>query len=658
MRASPVFFASVSLSALALSACGWKSASSRPQEGMDPANSILGFGLDGTMTWDEIRAVESGNLEWLEEPYFPGLDHVNAGIAARPKAWEALAPAERNFGRPLQTMIAQYQSFLAALPNGRADLMTTANLSPGEKFDLLTLGTPNPIPAALLKEMAAADGSERFPEFSKALDDAFVLEQEWSALSGVLADEYDAFRLRTNGQATEEEEKEFLAQLAPRVAPLVENLRITRSEEDPGYILVWKPEVLERVQSIRARMDEAVQALDWERFNRASAELAEFQPVWGAENRLWETVWATDATEESRAAAFEAFLKARPEFSGVRIFERGSWLDYDNTPLGDEQWKAVQDALRAHGKAFGASRMAMASRLQRYLPVTASGWKNWGRTYAEGDFAYAGHCHGASLAATRMKTPKHFVKTRAGTGGEVMFSPHDLKSLASLAWSDQAEGTFRYAGVRCNLLEEQVTKDANGRPVEVECRDLNPGVFHMALVEKVAKKNESMVIEQAQFDQIWNSPVREFSVKYEPIPLRNGSESEPGEPVSVADVDDGRAVYRSPETRFLVNVTTTVGYTDYRYTLELDADRRIVGGEWGPFVTSEGMATRDLTQETHPDFLWYLDSSGRLGEGLISPRILNRLFECATQETPTGDSPLWFVQAEEPKTYVECDLAH
>lgn len=124
------------------------------------------------------------------------------------------------------------------------------------------------------------------------------------------------------------------------------------------------------------------------------------------------------------------------------------------------------------------------------------------------------------------------------------------------------------------------------------CWDLNPASFHTVLLDYIGKRNTGIIMDRTRTGQVWNQPVQaaEFTV---------------GELLDVADVEDKSFRYRAMGTEYLAQVTAKVfwssepslpsfDYSDdfdasqirtssYRYTLEFDANKRLIGGEWGDF---------------------------------------------------------------------------
>jgi hypothetical protein len=182
------------------------------------------------------------------------------------------------------------------------------------------------------------------------------------------------------------------------------------------------------------------------------------------------------------------------------------------------------------------------------------------------------------------------------------------------------------------------------------CWDTNPASFHALLVENIGKKNLGIVMDRTQSAQVWNQPVgkAEFTI---------------GELKAVADLKDKDIAhdYRAPGTAFVAEVTTTVHWaaepaqprfaytqdgqdfdaeqitkTTYHYTLEFDANKKLIGGEWG---TLSSFKTHE-----NPDFLFGYSSkvepnldraSSYLKDGYSA--IIKKIHDCSLSDKTDGE---------------------
>ncbi len=193
------------------------------------------------------------------------------------------------------------------------------------------------------------------------------------------------------------------------------------------------------------------------------------------------------------------------------------------------------------------------------------------------------------------------------------------------------------------------------------CRDMNPGLFHAALVDLIARRKIGFVVDADRYTQVWNQPVFAYEMTYLPIQKRDGSTADPGEPVSVSDVkDDIYAEFRAEKTNRIVQVRTKVVYAaengpfalynpngeqEHReemvsdYTLEISQKGKIVGGEWGLLPGTPGvkpLRAANASAPAAPDFIWnYPEKSEPTGD-LLDYRVVKKIHECSLANTPAA----------------------
>lgn len=223
---------------------------------------------------------------------------------------------------------------------------------------------------------------------------------------------------------------------------------------------------------------------------------------------------------------------------------------------------------------------------------------------------WQGICHGWSPASLFLSNPVRAVTVNSPQG-QILFTVDDIKALGSLYW---ANGNYRtvYAGWRCN--ESAPELDPNGRVLSPKCFDVNPADWHLVLSHLVAARGESFIIDAENGTQVWNKPVIDF--RFEFFDVADYNRKSPRFRNVIRERSRlGRlrhANYRPAETAYVVGVRSIVTLGDgqpagihasdrkvltYVYDLELDADFRVLGGEW-----REGK---------HPDFLWRPENLSR-----------------------------------------------
>ena len=208
---------------------------------------------------------------------------------------------------------------------------------------------------------------------------------------------------------------------------------------------------------------------------------------------------------------------------------------------------------------------------------------------------WTGICNGWAVASIYEPYPAKAVKVTSPTGRSITFYPADIQALISQIYFDYQPAINI---VRLGSLCEESTpeKDAAGRPTNPRCRDVNPMSFHIALGRFIAK-NKPFVFDLAPNSTTLNQPAYGYMLTYSN--KRQAAATDIHAATGVKTLVDVNAFLF-----YLAEVGAgEVGWTDrqmnslvkkvvYDYTLELDADDRIVGGEW-------------IKGSQMPDFLWY-----------------------------------------------------
>ena len=296
-----------------------------------------------------------------------------------------------------------------------------------------------------------------------------------------------------------------------------------------------------------------------------------------------------------------------------------------------EDWKQNYDYIRAHnapdifktGNAAAINRLSPAEKYDLLVgdangTLTRRMWADGKSIYdANGSVeTWMGICHGWSPAAYMLPRPRKAVVAQAPNGVAITFYPSDIKALASVLWANAMPAT-RFIGGRCN--DANPAKDpATGRVTSSKCFDTNPGTWHLAMVNQLGAGKRSMVMDVTYDYEVWNQPVYSYEYSYfnpkrmaasnlaDAIVARNAFTNDKfkafrsSRTVSIAGINMrvGYVVETSPSQRPDDNPShDAIQYVDYRYDVELDANNKIIGGEW---YTNK-----------HPDFLWTAPKSVR-----------------------------------------------
>lgn len=307
----------------------------------------------------------------------------------------------------------------------------------------------------------------------------------------------------------------------------------------------------------------------------------------------------------------------------------------------------VEDAVsRYHGIESVSKTCTETTQCDSFLGETCA--KRPGKTEGRCVATWWGICHAWTPASILFPEPK-----RAVTRNGVTFEVQDLKALASLVHNST---TTKFVSLRCNKHNSVpdgggIKLDAYGRPVDGdrECRDTNAGTYHVLLANYLGLMKQAFAEDRTNSYEVWNQPLRSFKVTSK----TEVTAEQANRLIGVTATDGGVALstyrFNAAATRF-VQVKAEVKYisesspedgytapnidwytrTDrYEYVLELDANGRIIGGEW---VGSSKLS--------HPDFLWLpLSASGSVAGGAIKyAEVKSLVLESAGQGALTGSA--------------------
>lgn len=119
-----------------------------------------------------------------------------------------------------------------------------------------------------------------------------------------------------------------------------------------------------------------------------------------------------------------------------------------------------------------------------------------------------GLCHAWSPASILEPEP-----IMAVAKNDVTFRVNDLKALLTLAYN---QVTTRFVSLRCNESNGrgEIEYDRYGRPTgsDTECRDTNPGTFHVLMTNYLGLRKLAFVEDRIFDDQVWNQPLRGYDV--------------------------------------------------------------------------------------------------------------------------------------------------
>lgn len=136
---------------------------------------------------------------------------------------------------------------------------------------------------------------------------------------------------------------------------------------------------------------------------------------------------------------------------------------------------------------------------------------------------WEGSCHGWSTAAIYDPRPAKAFNVMSLDGKYLIpFFPDDLKALSTRLWANSLIQDFTVAqGMRCTVKKPRV--DRTGHVIEDTCKGVNPGDFHVSVLEMVGARKKSFVVNRSNTRQVWNQPVAGYELTYfNPITDKDG----------------------------------------------------------------------------------------------------------------------------------------
>ena len=209
-----------------------------------------------------------------------------------------------------------------------------------------------------------------------------------------------------------------------------------------------------------------------------------------------------------------------------------------------------------------------------------------------------GLCHAWVPAALLEDRP-----LRSVTHNGVTFHVADLEALLIAAYNRTSSDMI---GGRCNTGSGNTTveRDEFGRPVDVDCRDTNPGSMHVIVTNYLGINSRGFAEDRTYDYEVWNQPVAGYEITQQreiDAAAANQLLGAPGDTYTFnADAAKLFEVRMSLHYITESSASTTPGdaashtRTDrLHYVLEVDQDGKIIGGEWA-----------SDSRSAHPDFLW------------------------------------------------------
>jgi hypothetical protein len=218
--------------------------------------------------------------------------------------------------------------------------------------------------------------------------------------------------------------------------------------------------------------------------------------------------------------------------------------------------------------------------------------------------SWAGICQGWAAAATlhNEPTPKTLLNP---DGVKIPFGSADIKGLLSYVYAFYADEEYvGQMGQRCYFGSWLGGVKGCGE-------DLNAGAFHIVLANKLGLEKKGFIIDRDRHNEVWNQPVANYTSTIVSV----GRPSSDAAKTAVSEVRVKTVLFyvdESDPTWAPVHGTSEqkLAKMDLEYTIELNYQGKIVGGEWISY--------------DRPDYIWNKNKVEKFGGQFARlPELLN-----------------------------------
>jgi hypothetical protein len=623
------------------------------------------LGLPTTMNWSQLKDLKAGerSIPWTDT-YWPLFEKGMAVRWAIPEGNTDLLP-----GKP-ETPFRQVSQMLDAWEkNDKAKLSV---LSPAEKYELLRLGNKK-LSAQLYRDLEENEklfmASQPLRDAKESMDNIGKQQQQLKLQSDQVAREINTLiskvrddnlsvlrvraiikdpnlRMRINME-------ERLQQIATLQAAVLNNIAQVKAKQ------IALENVEQRMKELASKKKAAESAYEKELKTYQKASLPVASKMSDALNMLstsWENFLNYSSSFEEpwewmghcHGWAVAALNEATPKH-GVLAKKDGKEIFLTEGDIRGLLTKVYSD--QAPPAQFASQRCESEKMIKDRLGRVADGKLCMGENKTKCEQSHEGEIvhiatgqsqRGLTVLSSKVNDDNPKVAVWTGGPGENAVQVAVYPDMATFSKYLPNIRARDYTGSQRGVLN-----------ISLACRDTNPMTLHMALKGLIVDKKTGFVMDRTRTAQVWNQPVYKFELTQVPIKKKDkdGSLSTDGEPVPVEEVDDLFKDYRAKGTAFLVQMKAKLFYgvengprlsyktTDEAvdvdtvlYTLELDANKNLVGGEWGLIPTTENAKESSLASGrsgTAPDFLWLIDAKKKPNKGKLDFALIDKIHGCS-----------------------------
>jgi hypothetical protein len=192
--------------------------------------------------------------------------------------------------------------------------------------------------------------------------------------------------------------------------------------------------------------------------------------------------------------------------------------------------------------------------------------------------SWQGYCHGWTMASIHFPEPQP-VDVISPDGLELHFGSSDVKALLTFLQGEVVR--TRYNAEFTKRTDTLGNTNPGARPDDPRAFDANPGSFHALLGNLIGMKDQAFGIDCVQGRQKWNQPLHGYRSEVLGEIPPDGRSSPQAVKQMLMRTEVTYALEAHPSDEPHLGTPTQSDRTEtYFYSVELDADGKICGGQW------------------------------------------------------------------------------
>lgn len=239
------------------------------------------------------------------------------------------------------------------------------------------------------------------------------------------------------------------------------------------------------------------------------------------------------------------------------------------------------------------TEISQLSPAEKYdLYVGASDWPLTVAVLAanqSGEADWAGYCHGWAPASMTYQEPSPITVVGA-SGVTIPFGSSDIKALLTYFEGDVSQNNH-YSESQGPWARDALTIGGNcatEHPSDSNCYDTNPAALHVLMANRIGFQGQSFIADVDPSSEKWNQPIHTYRSQI----MARRSPSPGAHEDALEEVVLSTGLEWTVEINPQWNTAAPPSHSrTLHYSLELDASRQIIGGQWlyrltnGEFIT-------------------------------------------------------------------------